>query len=155
MKLIKPSVCIKEQDKGLEGVLKQIEWVGRHCYMSMDKITEDSAKEFVNKLIKNKHLAMLEHGTVYLNIFPEDDFCEEIIGVFIHNPYTKCIRIMNNNFGYLITTNFRVIVENNLNAAMEYICEPTECHEKRYTLKFTTSIGITRELIRHKLLCVA
>ena len=150
MKLIEPKVEIIQQEPNLEGVYKQIEQAARTCYKSEDKITDTSAKEFVDKLIKNKHLAMLEHGTVYLNIFPEDDFCEEIIGVFIHNPYTKCIRIMNNNFGYLITTNFRVIVENNLDAAIEYICEPTECHEKRYTLKFTTSIGITRELIRHR-----
>lgn len=150
MKLIEPKVEIIQQEPNLEGIYKQIEQAARTCYKSEDRITDASAKEFVDKLIKSKHFAMLEHGTVYLNIFPEDDFCEEIIGVFIHNPYTKCIRIMNNNFGYLITTNFRVIVENNLDAAMEYICEPTECHEKRYTLKFTTSIGITRELIRHR-----
>ena len=44
MRLIKPSFEIKEQESGLNGVYKQIEWAGRHCYKSLDKITEDSAK---------------------------------------------------------------------------------------------------------------
>lgn len=30
------------------------------------------------------------------------------------------------------------------------MCEPTEFHEKRITVKFTTSIGIVREILRHR-----
>ena len=58
---------------------------------------------------------------------------------------------------HYITTNLRHIIESEvgMKTVSTYWCEPTECHEKRYTIKFTTSIGITRELIRHKLLCVA
>ena len=66
MKLIKPSFNIIEQQSGLEGIYKQIEMAGRTCYKSEDKITEDSAKEFVDRMIKSGHVAMLEHGTVYL-----------------------------------------------------------------------------------------
>ena len=68
MRLIKPSVEIKEQELGLNGIYKQIEWAGRHCYKSLDKITNDSAKPFVDRMIKSGHTAMLEHGTVYLKI---------------------------------------------------------------------------------------
>ena len=46
--------------------IKIIEQAGRVCYKSEDKITEDSAKEFVDRMIKSGHGAMLEHGTVYL-----------------------------------------------------------------------------------------
>lgn len=44
--------------------LQMIESVGRVCYKSEDKITEDgeSAKKFVSGLIKRKHEAMLEHS---------------------------------------------------------------------------------------------
>lgn len=67
MRLIKPYSEIWEQLAGPEGVYKQIERAGRVCYKSEDKITEDSAKPFVdNRLIKSGHYAMLEHGTVYL-----------------------------------------------------------------------------------------
>ena len=75
MKLINSSVIVKEQESGIDGVYKQIEWAGRHCYKSLDKITENSAKEFVDRMIKLGHGAMLEHGTIYLNI-PEQTYNE-------------------------------------------------------------------------------
>lgn len=68
MKLINPGFEIWEQSASLEGVYKQIEKVSRVCYKSEDKITEDSAKPFVDRMIKSGHGAMLEHGTVYLRI---------------------------------------------------------------------------------------
>ena len=68
MKLIKPSFLIKEQEPGLLGIYRQIEYAGRICYKSSDKITNTSAKEFVDRMIKLGHCAMLEHGTVYLKI---------------------------------------------------------------------------------------
>lgn len=72
MKLIKPSFEIIEQQPGLEGIYKQIELAGRTCYRSSDKITEDSAKPFVDRMVKSGHGAMLEHGTVYLKIPMEE-----------------------------------------------------------------------------------
>ena len=68
MRLIKPSYEIWQQPSGLEGIYKQIERAGRVCYKSENKITEDSAKPFVDRMIKSGHGAMLEHGTVYLRI---------------------------------------------------------------------------------------
>lgn len=46
--------------------LKHIERIGRVCYKSEDKITEDgeSAKRFVKTLIDNHHEAMIEHSTL-------------------------------------------------------------------------------------------
>ena len=66
MKLITPKVELLPQVDGLEGVYKQIELCGRTCYKSENLATEDSAKRFVDNMIKNQHLAMLEHGTIYL-----------------------------------------------------------------------------------------
>lgn len=68
MKLIKPKFEIWEQPAGLEGIYKIIEKAGRVCYKSEDKITKDSAKSFVDRMIASGHGAMLEHGTVYLRI---------------------------------------------------------------------------------------
>lgn len=64
MKLIKPSFKIIPQ----EDLMKHIELCGRVCYKSEDKITDDSAKSFVDRIIKSGHGAVLEHGTVYLKI---------------------------------------------------------------------------------------
>lgn len=62
MKIIKPSVEIMRT--GLEDFVTPeqfIEKVGRTCYKSEDKITDDSAAKFVGNLVKRGHEAMIEH----------------------------------------------------------------------------------------------
>ena len=44
-----------------EMILKNIEYIGRTCYRSHDKITEDSAIRFVKMLINKGHESILEH----------------------------------------------------------------------------------------------
>ena len=66
MRYIDASYEIIEQEPGITGIYKQIERAGRTCYKSEDKITDDSAESFVNRMIESKHDAMLEQGTVYL-----------------------------------------------------------------------------------------
>ena len=68
MELIESKAEYIPQEEGLEGIYKQIELAGRTAYHSMDKITPDSAKDFVDRMIKSKHGAALEHGTIYLKI---------------------------------------------------------------------------------------
>lgn len=92
MKLINSSFEIIEQKPGLEGLYKQIEMAGRTCYKSENNITEDSAKGFVDRMIKSGHGAMLEHGTVYLTI-PENDYkgLPLLPDNLADNPFTKCM----------------------------------------------------------------
>lgn len=144
MKLIKPSFEILDQGPGLQGIYKQIELAGRTCYKSLDKITEDSAEGFVDRMIKSQHYAMLEHGTVYLKI-PFSPSTNK----YSNNPYSKNIIIGLGPTCY-ITTNYRVLVENGWLDDLKYLCEPTEHHEKRVTVRFTTSNGIMREFTRHR-----
>ena len=156
MKLIKPSYEILEQSSGLEGIYKAIEIAGRTCYKSLDKITDNSAEGFVNRMIASKHYAMLEHGTVYLKVpnkvvdkgFQSGNNWSTLCG----NPYTKCIS--DGNY-YYFTTNYRVIIENNLQEVLEYLCEPTEHHEKRVTVRFTTDRGVSHEFVRHRVFSFA
>lgn len=154
MKLIKPSFEILDQQCGLEGIYKQIEIAGRTCYKSEDKITDDSAKEFVDRMIKSGHGAMLEHGTVYLTMQyginrEESDSIEK----YVKNKYSKST--MDEHGKYHITTNLRVLVENGWLDDLQYICEPTEYHEKRITVKFITDQGILREFTRHRVFSFA
>ena len=152
MKLIKPSFEILDQQYGLKGVYKQIEVAGRTCYKSEDKIPEDSAKEFVDRMIKSGHGAMLEHGTVYLAMPIEAILCK-----YTKNPYSKGFKVCNVNGQkrVAITTNLRVLVENGWLDDLQYICEPTEYHEKRITVKFIADQGILREFTRHRVFSFA
>lgn len=159
MKLIKPYFEIWEQSASLEGVCKQIEKVGRVCYKSEDKITEDSAKPFVNRMIKSGHGAMLEHGTVYL-FCPTEEYVDSNGDVQYYNPLEK---YQNNNYsaladsneGIYVTTNLRVLVENGWMGDLQYLCEPTEFHEKRITVHFVCDRGVSHEFVRHRVMSFA
>lgn len=161
MKLIKPSFEIWEQGDSLEGVYKQIERAGRVCYKSEDKITETSAKEFVKRMIKSGHGAMLEHGTVYLNYSSYEYFDKENgfpLNKYEENPYSKCMIVkypLLSKIEGWVTTNLRVLVENGWLDDLKYICEPIECHAKRYTVKFICDRGVSHEFVRHRVMSFA
>ena len=154
MILCKPSFEIWKQPTGLEGVYKQIEKVGRVCYRSEDKITEDSAKPFVDRMIKSGHGAMLEHGTVYLKITYKNTNFTTLCMFYGKNKYSVLNHSEDNKI-YYITTNYRVLVENNHLSDLKYLCEPTEFHEKRITVHFTADAGVMREFFRHRVFSMA
>ena len=172
MKLIESKAEYIPQEEGLEGIYKVIELAGRTAYHSQDKITPDSAKDFVDRMIKSKHGAALEHGTVYLfySVSCYDREGQKWVSKYESNPYSKviCVGVDDNepsedgnyydligneacgNEQYVITTNYRVLVENNWLDDLQYLCSPTEFHEKRYTMRFTCSRAIANELVRHR-----
>jgi thymidylate synthase (FAD) len=59
-----------------------------------------------------------------------------------------------NKYAY-VTLNYRHIVENNWLDDLQYICEPTEFHEKRYTVKFICDRGVSHEFVRHRVFSFA
>lgn len=146
MKILKPKFEIIEQAPGMEGMLKHIELCGRTCYKSHDKITEDSAEKFVERMKSNQHFSVVEHGAVYLKL---DNDLENalIIGKYASNKFSIVHHMMEQSY---ISTNYRVIVENGWEDDLKYQCEPTEHHERRVTVRFTTDIGISREFNRHR-----
>lgn len=166
MKLIKPSYEIWQQPCGLEGVYKQIERAGRICYKSEDKITENSAKSFVDRMIKSGHGAMLEHGTVYLmkesefintHIHPEDgeeQECNPLLKYY-DNAYSHVRQEHTTGWFVYVTTNLRVLVENGWIDDLQYACEPTEFHERRVTVHFVCDRGISHEFVRHRVMSFA
>ena len=89
MRLIESKVELLPQPAGLEGVYKQIEIAGRTCYKSEDKITPDSAKEFVDRMIKNGHTAMDTGSITPLSIVT--DSSSAIIGErnIVHRAVAK------------------------------------------------------------------
>lgn len=155
MKLINSKVEIIPQEPGLLGVYKQIELGGRTAYKSEDRITEDSAKAFVDMLIGRGHTAPLEQGTIYLKITYDvsarGSYLDSGIENYVTNPYSKVV--FDNGCDYrtaYITTNARVIYEHGWQDDLKYLCEPTKYHERRITARFTCSRSIGNELVRHR-----
>ena len=162
MKLIESKAEYIPQEEGLEGMYKMIELAGRTAYHSQDKITPDSAKDFVNRMIKSKHGAALEHGTVYFKIPLKDFDYDSLWGADIddtfpfYSPWVEHEIISDVDY---VTTNYRFFLETHfesINAGSKelflekYLCSSTKFHEKRYTMRFTCSRAIAQELTRHR-----
>ena len=154
MKLIKPSFEIYEQGPGLEDIYEAIERAGRTCYKS-SRPEGQTAKNFVDRMIASQHYAMLEHGTVYLKF-------ESIVHVF-GRGYLGGMKYIGNHYSKVdiegttqyVTTNYRVLVENDWLDDLKYLCEPTEFHEKRITVHFVCDRGVSHEFVRHRVFSFA
>lgn len=148
MKLINQKAELLIQPKGLNGLEKQIEIAARTCYKSESSIKDGSAKDMLSKLVNRKHYSMLEHGTVYLK-FDQSKVPDTMVSKYYLNPYSRAKFRDESGMAY-ITTNYRVLKEHGWTKDLQYWCEPTNNHVKRYTFRLTTSIGIGRELTRHR-----
>lgn len=78
MQAIKAYTQIFKDFEG-QNVLQKLELVGRTCYKSEDKITEDSAAKFVAGLIKRGHEAMLEHVSITVKFVTDRGISHEIV----------------------------------------------------------------------------
>ncbi len=153
MKLIENKIEKLEQKYDLLGIFEQIEIAGRTAYKSLDKIEKDdngrskTAKEFVERMVKMNHGSTLEHGTVYLE-FPFGRGADMMYGLLKYTSVKKNPNILDSPV--YVTTNYRVLVENNLLDDLEFLCEPTEYHEKRTTFRLTCARVQADSFVRHR-----
>jgi len=78
MHIIEPSFVIVDDVNG-EEVLKKIERAGRTCYKSEGRITEDSAREFVRRILESGHESVLEHEKVTVRVVCDRGVTHEIV----------------------------------------------------------------------------
>lgn len=153
MKLIENKIEKLKQEHDLLGVYEQIEIAGRTAYKSLDKIEYDengrskTAKAFVDKMIKLGHGSPLEHGTVYLK-FPSNGKVNMIYWLSSYTIVKKDPNISDSPV--YVTTNYRVLVDNDLLEDLEFLCEPTEFHEKRTTFRLTCARVQADSFVRHR-----
>lgn len=95
--------------------------------------------------------AMLEHGTVYLKL-PTD---LQLSDKYEKNKYSIITLTPRIDPYWAVTTNYRVLVENNWLNDLQYICEPTEYHEKRYTVKWIIDRVTGESFLRHRVFSFA
>jgi len=157
MKLVNPSAQFIEQEDSIIGAFKNVELAGRIAYKSEDKITEDSWLKFAKMLMDKKHYSPFEFGTIYLTLdvnSPLED--QEYVSkknmhtFYKKNPYSKIVtKASNYHTTYYITTNLRVIIENDRWDDLKYQTERTE-HTPRICVKIVTSRDISHEFVRHR-----
>jgi thymidylate synthase (FAD) len=180
MKIIKPGVeFFGAVPTNCDKAIKFIEMAGRTCYKSEDKITPDSSKDFVTRLIKNKHLAMVEHSNFvlrmdqlirensnliavieslcgkFLNVTQDDEY------IYIGGNLTAWYQRGNvigwydsifSMFAEIYTDLFDIHIFNPPGSIWK-VCPhdeiPQELH--RYSAKFICDRGVSHELVRHRL----
>lgn len=129
--------------------LKFIERVGRTCYKSEDKITEDgeSAKRFVRMLIEKGHEAMLEHSILTVRFIVDRGISHEIVRHRIASYAQESSRYCDyskDKFGNEIT----VIKPCDIRNDMEYIRWRASCEEGERAYFALLDYGATPQIAR-------
>ncbi len=78
MKIIDPSHEILYLPNP-EEVLKIIEIAGRTCYKSEHKISHDSAKEFIKRIVKSGHESIIEHSICTVKFICDRGVTHELV----------------------------------------------------------------------------
>ena len=156
---------------------KKIELAGRTCYKSENKITEDSAVGFVNKLVNAGHLAMVEHAVFcFMTETDDKDLLKDLVDNYSVFPFTNFTtqEITDDNFRIIFSANLRALIENNLayvvNDKIDFDSQlltdfrlvnfdndiknktTIEKLTHRYTtMRFICDRGVSHELVRHRL----
>ena len=142
--------------------LQHIEKIGRVCYKSEDRITEDgeSAKKFVGMLIKTGHEAMIEHSSLSVKFTVDRGVSHELVRHRIASfaqESTRYCNYANNKFGGECTfidiapgmhldTKMKNMSEEELNAVYDEWILAMEDAEKHYMRML--EIGATPQIAR-------
>lgn len=96
MRVIKPWFQILDEVNG-EKMLKRIERIGRVCYKSEEKITDDSARKFVDNILKRGHESVIEHEKISVKIICDRGVSHEIVRHRIASYSQESTRYCNYN----------------------------------------------------------
>ena len=160
MRIIKPRVELWQQINTINGIWEHAARCARVCYQSQPVINGEFGKAFLLRTIakngfrkdKSSHMSVLEHATVYLVVNIQNPFYPHMCYKYKDDHYSKtCNLIINDTIeGICITTNLRVIIENDWLDDLKFIANDISNHVKRYTFSFITNLGVSRELNRHR-----
>ena len=64
---------------GQETILRKLEYCGRVCYKSEDKIARGSAETFIRNIIKRGHESVLEHVSFTVKFIVDRGVSHEIV----------------------------------------------------------------------------
>ena len=98
---------------------------------------------------------MLEHATVYL-LYRDGEIAatgqggDAAVEAWQRYERDKFSKVRTVDGSHYVTTNLRVLAENQWLADLDHLTEPLAHHERRVTVHFTTQIATTREFNRHR-----
>lgn len=105
MKIISPYIEVLDSIEGTQ-ILKKIEKIGRVCYKSEDRISEDSARVFILNILKSGHESVIEHESISVRVVCDRGVSHEIVRHRIASYSQESTRYCNyskNKFGNELT----------------------------------------------------
>lgn len=78
MQITKPYFIIEDKING-QKILKNLERYGRTCYKSEAKITRNSARNFIRRILKMGHESIIEHEKVTVRVICDKALTHEIV----------------------------------------------------------------------------
>lgn len=96
MKIIEPEIKILDEIDG-NTILKKLERIGRVCYKSEDRITENSAKEFIHRILSSGHESVIEHEKISVRVICDRGVSHEIVRHRIASYSQESTRYCNYN----------------------------------------------------------
>jgi len=79
MKLIKPSFEVMTDLSNTWKMLRNIETIGRVCYKSENRITDDSTKKFIQRIINSGHHSVIEHENITVRFIIDRGVSHELV----------------------------------------------------------------------------
>lgn len=135
------------------GLLKNIELAGRVCYKSEGKITDSSAKSFVEMIRGKNHFSVLEHGSIYLVVSKSSPLPLREL------PWCH---IMEDNGKIYYYTNFRyicqtlptladiILKDDPLPEGIEFFIPEKDDPYRRWSFRIITNFKISEQYVRHR-----
>jgi len=72
-------ILYPETPEDVDSMLSRLEYIGRQCYKSQEKITPDSKFKFIKMLINNEHTAMIEHSQLQVEFTIDRGLSHELV----------------------------------------------------------------------------
>ena len=118
MKIIKQNIKIIDNIDSIR-IYKKLEKIGRVCYKSENKITNNSYVSFLQKIIDSKHYSILEHESISIHITCDRAISHQIVRHRIAS-YSQESQIycnyknnkFSNNITYILPYQFYLIIDN-------------------------------------------
>lgn len=178
MKIVDPKVSILEQkdsnsildkDSLPEDISKIQGEIFNNMLEHLETCNTICLKESLKESIeKGNNLDILEHGTIYLTVpigKPDPKTTEDymrrmqIVNFYQNNPESVVKGYKSDENGvlyvYFITTNYRVIIENNRHSDLIFLYNFSEYHAKRSTYSIVTNKYVADKLSKIKYLSVS
>ena len=109
-------------------------------------------------------MSPFEFGTVYLTVSHKSPMHDSnymqimnIVTFYSRNKYSRIKKYTEDHYEifYYITTNMRVILENDRIDDLRYFTDPTDKHDQRICFRIVTDRGVTHEIVRHRVFSYA